>query len=124
MISSYPRLPRHCEEAMVIYLDAPGTQDARSRGPRDPSGNAAALSTSSCGPSSGFGGTLRRLSPRLHRDFGDSYFFFYVFGHNDLAVRTIGTVKMKKTRLYWIVSVGLLAVAGVQRVGDVAERRR
>jgi hypothetical protein len=22
----------------------------------------------------------------LHRDFGDSYFFFYVFGHNDLQL--------------------------------------
>ena len=85
----YPRLPKHCEEALVIYQETSGFRDLDlGRRKIDPE-------------------TRRRFSEfvrlerqyredvstaftLLHPDYGDSYFFCYVFGCNIVAVGQSG----------------------------------
>jgi hypothetical protein len=77
------RLPRYCQEALVIYLEMTGKKASDVGGhPISPEtwrrngGFVQALSR--------FGGNAQAAFKGLHPDFGDSYFFFFVFGHNDL----------------------------------------
>jgi hypothetical protein len=77
------RLPRHCEEAFVVYLATGGSQDVDLGGyqihpeTRRRYGDfIRALGR--------FQGNARAAFIALHHDFGDSYFFSHTFGHNDL----------------------------------------
>ena len=81
----YPRLPRHCEEALVIYLATTGSQDL-DLGPRK-------ISSETWRRFGEFVRTEQRFREdpsaafaALYPDFGDSYFFCYVFGHNNLPI--------------------------------------
>ena len=76
-----PRLPRHCEEALVIHLAT-----TRSQG-RDLGGRG--ISPETWRRFDEFVRTERRFREdvsaafaALYPDFGDSYFFYYVFGQN------------------------------------------
>jgi hypothetical protein len=76
-------LPRHCEEALVIFLEGTGSPasnlDGRTIRPETWQRNRAFVQSLGRFP-----GNLPAAFTALHHDFGDSYFFFYVFGHNDL----------------------------------------
>lgn len=79
------QLPRHCEEAILIYLDATGTQTI------DLGGRQIRLETRRRGgefvqAASRFQGDASAAFTALYPEFGDSYFFFYVFGRNDPRV--------------------------------------
>ena len=81
----YPGFPRHCEEAMVIYLASSGSPDFDFGKRR--------ISLDTQRRFREFVNTERRLREdpsaafaALYPDFGDSYFFCYVFGHNDPTV--------------------------------------
>jgi hypothetical protein len=79
------RLPRHCEEAILIHLDATGTQ-ATDLGGRQISPETRRRSAEFVQAAGRLEGNASAAFAALHRDFGDSYFFFYVFGHNDLQL--------------------------------------
>lgn len=74
-------LPRHCEEAILIHLDTTGSPAI------DPGGRRIRPETQRRGAE--FVQAAERLQRHpaaftaLHQDFGDTYFFFYVFGYND-----------------------------------------
>lgn len=75
------QLPRYCEEAILIYQDAPGAKAVDLKGHR--------ISAETRRRSAEFVEAARRLQAdpsaafaALYREFGDSYFFFYVFGYN------------------------------------------
>ncbi|NQT17005.1 MAG: hypothetical protein HQ582_29885 [Planctomycetes bacterium] len=81
--SDYPQIPRHCEEALVIYLTTTGSRDLDLGGRK--------ISSETWRRFGEFVRTERRFREdpsaafdALASDFGDSYFFCYVFGHNDL----------------------------------------
>jgi len=83
------RLPRHCEEALVIYLAT-----TRSQGP-DLGGRG--IRPETWRRFEEFVNTERRFREdvsaafaALHPAFGDSYFFYYVFGHNRLPTEPSG----------------------------------
>ena len=80
----YPHIPRHLEEAITICSETAGSQNTdlgkmeiRPETRQRYADFIRAL------------GRFREASPSafvsLHRDFGDTYFFCYTFGHNDLA---------------------------------------
>jgi hypothetical protein len=77
------RLPRYCEEAIVIYLERTGKQPSALEGglisPETWRRNGEFVQALGR-----FRGTADAAFTALHHDFGDSYFFFCVFGHNDL----------------------------------------
>ncbi len=79
------RLPRHCEEAILIHLDAPGAH-ATDVGGRQISPETRQRSVEFVRAAQRLQGNASAAFAALHRDFGDSYFFFYVFGHNDLQL--------------------------------------
>ncbi len=74
-------LPRHCEEAILIHLDTTGSPAI------DLGGRRIRPETRRRGAE--FVQAAQRLQGHpaaftaLHQDFGDTYFFFYVFGYND-----------------------------------------
>jgi hypothetical protein len=82
-----PRLPRHCEEAMVLYLVKTGSREV-GLGQR-------AIGSPPWRRYGEFVRALQQFSPddaseaftALHGDFGDTYFFFCVFGSNHLPSR-------------------------------------
>ncbi|HUT88191.1 MAG TPA: DUF6057 family protein, partial [Thermoguttaceae bacterium] len=83
------RLPRHCEEALVIYLAT-----TRSQGP-DLGGRR--ISPETWRRFDEFVRTERRFREdvsaafaALYPDFGDSYFFYYVFGQNSPPMEQSG----------------------------------
>jgi hypothetical protein len=76
-------LPRHCEEAILIYLDTPGSQ-AVDLGKRLIRPETRRRGVEFVQAASRFRGNPAAAFAALYPDFGDSYFFFYVFGHNDL----------------------------------------
>lgn len=80
----YPCLPRHCEEALIIHLATTGSQQLDSWVPK--------ISSETRGRFDEFVRIERRFRKNvsaafaaLHTEFGDSYFFCYVFGHNNLS---------------------------------------
>ena len=79
----YARLPRHCEEALVIYLAIGGSQDVDLGGRqiRPETRRRYGEFLQALGQ---FRGNARAAFIALHHDFGDSYFFSHAFGHNDL----------------------------------------
>jgi hypothetical protein len=76
-------LPRHCEEAILIYLDTPGSQ-AADLGKRLIRPETRRRGVEFVQAASRFRGNPAAAFAALYPDFGDSYFFFYLFGHNDL----------------------------------------
>jgi hypothetical protein len=76
------RWPRYCEEALLIYLEMTRTPPSTWRGhpisPETWRRNAEFVQALGRFP-----GPTPAAFQTLHRDFGDSYFFFFVFGHND-----------------------------------------
>lgn len=79
------RLPRHCEEAILIHLDATGAQ-AIDLGGRRISPETRQRSAEFVRAAQRLQGNASAAFAALHRGFGDSYFLFYVFGHNDLQL--------------------------------------
>ncbi len=79
----YQRLPRHCEEALLIYLETTGSLD-RDLGGLTISPETRRRNSDFTWALEQFGGDAPAAFIALHRDFGDSYFFCYVFGHNVL----------------------------------------
>jgi hypothetical protein len=77
------RLPRHCEEALVIHLQDTGSQTI-DLGGRQISPETRRRSGEFVQAIGRFQGNASAAFTALHHDFGDSYFFFYVFGRNDL----------------------------------------
>ena len=77
------RLPRHCEEAIVIHLEDTGSPaiDLGGRQIRPETWRRSGEFVQAVGR---FQGNPSAAFTALHHDFGDSYFFFYVFGRNDL----------------------------------------
>ncbi len=81
----YPGFPRHCEEALLIHLASRGSQDfdfGTRRISLDTQRRLREFLTTE--------GRLREdpaaAFAALYPDFGDSYFFTYVFGHNDPTI--------------------------------------
>ena len=81
----HPGFPRHCEEALLIHLASTGSRDF-DFGERE-------ISVETRRRFREFVTTERRFREdpsaafaALYPDFGDSYFFSYVFGHNDPTV--------------------------------------
>ncbi len=76
-------IPRHCEEAIVIHLEDTGLQtiDLGGRKIRPETWRRGREFVQAVGQ---FQGNPAAAFSALHPDFGDSYFFFYVFGSNDL----------------------------------------
>lgn len=75
------QLPRCCEEAILIYQDAPASKGVDLKGRQ--------ISPETRRRSAAFVEAARRFQSdpsaafaALYREFGDSYFFFYVFGYN------------------------------------------
>ncbi|NLF72745.1 MAG: hypothetical protein GX575_27230 [Candidatus Anammoximicrobium sp.] len=76
------RLPRHCEEAILIHLDAAGPS-GHDLGGRRIGPETRQRSVEFVQAAERFQGNATAAFAALHGGFGDSYFFFYVFGHND-----------------------------------------
>ncbi len=79
-----PHLPRHCEEALAIYLESNASQAA------GPVSRAVGSETQRrCREFMQrrklFRGDTAGASAALYRDYGATYFFFYAFGRNDLT---------------------------------------
>jgi hypothetical protein len=78
----YPRLPRHCQEALILHLATTGSQDVDFWRPkispqtRRRFGEFVRIERQ-------FRQDVSAAFAALHPDFGDSYFFCYVFGHNN-----------------------------------------
>jgi len=77
------RLPRHCEEAVLIYLDTAGSP-AIDLGGRQIRPETRRRHVEFARAASRLQGSAAAAFAALYRDFGDSYFFFYVFGRNTL----------------------------------------
>jgi hypothetical protein len=77
------RWPRHYEEALVIYLEMTGTPPSAWKG-RPISPETWRRNADFVQALGRFPGPTPAAFQTLHRDFGDSYFFFFVFRHNDL----------------------------------------
>jgi hypothetical protein len=77
------RWPRHCEEAIVIYQEMTGKQVSGLEG-RPISPETWRRNSEFVQALGRFQGNADAAFRALHHDFGDSYFFFCVFGHNDL----------------------------------------
>ncbi|MFH1918769.1 MAG: DUF6057 family protein [Planctomycetota bacterium] len=80
-----PRLPRHCEEALVIYLATTGSRDfdlgSRRISPETRRRFGEFVSTERR-----FRADVSAAFAALYPEFGDSYFFCYVFGQNNPAI--------------------------------------
>ena len=79
----YPHLPLHCEEALVIYLESTGSQEP-DLGRRKIRPETRRRYREFMQVLQQFRGNAPAAFVALHRDFGDTYFFCYVFGHNNL----------------------------------------
>lgn len=79
----YPRVPRHCEEALVIYLTSTGSRDL-DLGKREISPETWRRFGEFVRTEQQFREDPPAAFDALAPDFGDSYFFSYVFGHNNL----------------------------------------
>lgn len=79
------RLPRYCEEAILIHLDTVGPQaiDLRGRQIHPETRRRGGEFVQAVGR---WEGNPSAAFAALHHDFGDSYFFFYVFGYNDFRL--------------------------------------
>lgn len=79
------RLPRYCEEAILIHLDTVGPQaiDLGGRQIRPETRRRGGEFVQAVGR---WEGNPSAAFAALHHDFGDSYFFFYVFGYNDFRL--------------------------------------
>jgi len=79
-----PHLPRHCEEALAIYLE---TKDSQAPGPGRRT--IRPETRRRCREFTERLKLFREDAPgafaALHPDFGGTYFFFHAFGHNDLT---------------------------------------
>ena len=106
------RLPRHCEEAIVIHLDDDRLASDRSGRTPDPSGNVAAQRLNSCRLPGGFRGTRLRRSRRCTTTLATAISFSTCLGTTTCS-RTSEAVTMKRLAICGIVSAGLLAVAGL-----------
>ncbi len=76
------RLPRHCEEAILIYLKAAGPR-ALDLGKRQICPETRRRGEEFARAASRVQGDMSEAFKALYPEFGDSYFFFYVFGRND-----------------------------------------
>jgi len=77
-----PRLPRHCEEALIIHLATGGSQDV-DFGEREISPETQRRFAEYARVEQQFRGNNSAAFAALYPDFGDSYFFCYAFGHNN-----------------------------------------
>jgi len=82
---SYTRLPRHCEEALMIYLATGGPQDV-DLGKREISPETQRRFNEFVRIERQYRGNTSAAFAALYPDFGDSYFFCYIFGHNNLLI--------------------------------------
>ena len=76
------RLPRHCEEALMIYMATGGSQ-AVDLGNRQISPETQRRFSEFVRTERQLRGDASAAFAALYPDFGDSYFFCYVFGHNN-----------------------------------------
>lgn len=81
----YPRIPRYCEEGLVIYLASTGTEDF-DLGGREIRSETWHRFDEFMRIERQSGGNASAAFAALHPDFGDSYLFCYVFGHNSPAL--------------------------------------
>ena len=81
----YPQIPRHCEEGLVIYLASTGTEDFDFGG-REVRPETWHRFDEFLRIERQSGGDPSAAFVALHPDFGDSYWFCYVFGHNSPAL--------------------------------------
>ena len=81
----YPNLPQHLEEALVIYLGTTGAPapDLAKYNIRPKTRERYAKFVEALKRSKG---NALAAFVALHPDFGDTYFFFHAFGHNDLQL--------------------------------------
>ena len=77
----YPRLPRHCEEALVIYLASAGSRDL-DLGGREIDEEMLRRFDEFLRTGGQFQDNASAAFAALHGNFGDGYFLCYVFGHN------------------------------------------
>lgn len=77
-------LPRHCEEALVIYLAMGGSQGIH-LGQRQISPETQRRFGEYVRTERQVRGNATAAPAALYPDFGDTYFFFYVFGYNNLS---------------------------------------
>lgn len=75
-------LPRHCEEAVLVYLQTAGSR-AIDLGGRKIRPETQRRGVQFMEAASRFQGSRSAALAALGRDFGDSYFFFHWFGRND-----------------------------------------
>jgi len=80
----YERLPRHCEEALMIYLATGGSQNVDLR-QREISPETQRRFGEFVRIERQFRGDASAAFTALYPDFRDTYFFCYVFGHNNLS---------------------------------------
>jgi len=76
------RLPRYCEEAILVYRNVAGPR-AIALPVREIRPETERRSAEFVRAAARFQGDPNAAFAALHRDFGDTYFFFYVFGRSD-----------------------------------------
>ena len=80
----YPRIPRHCEEGLAIYLATTGSEDF-DLGQREIDPETWRRFEQFMLVEREARGDVSAAFAALYPEFGDSYFFCYVFGHNSPA---------------------------------------
>ncbi len=76
------RLPRHCQEALAVHLTATGSRETESREQMVSSKTWRRQREFMRAVQQFSGDEAPKAFAELHADFGDSYFFFHVFGRN------------------------------------------
>lgn len=76
------RLPRHCQEALAVHLTVTGSQEAESQEQMVSSKTWRRQREFMRAVQQFSGDEAPKAFAELHADFGDSYFFFHVFGRN------------------------------------------
>ena len=82
----YPRIPRHCEEGLAIYLATTGSEDF-DLGQREIDPETWRRFEQFMLVEREARGDVSAAFAALYPEFGDSYFFCYVFGHNSPALQ-------------------------------------
>ena len=82
----YPRIPRHFEEGLVIYLATTGSEDF-DLGQREIRPETWRRFGQFMRIQQQAAGNVSAAFAALYPEFGDSYFFCFVFGHNSPALQ-------------------------------------
>ena len=85
----YPHLPRHCEEALVMYLETTGSP-APDLGQRKIQPETRQRYREFMATLRQYRGNAPAAFAALYHDYGDTYFFAHTFGHNDPLYRHSG----------------------------------